>query len=104
MSTTTTTIPADVLAKLDKSQLQAAAESGAITPAQLIAEVERRNAKPVRELVYKVSDKGALSVYGLNRQFPTTLYRAQWERLDSDEERKRRADFIRANAGKLATK
>jgi hypothetical protein len=28
----------------------------------------------------KVSDKGALSVYGLGR-FPVTLYRGQWERL-----------------------
>ena len=28
----------------------------------------------------KVSEKGALSVYGLGR-FPVTLYREQWERL-----------------------
>lgn len=28
----------------------------------------------------KVSDKGAISVYGLGR-FPTTLYVEQWERL-----------------------
>jgi hypothetical protein len=37
---------------------------------------EARNAK----LSMKVSDKGALSVYGLGR-FPVTLYRGQWERL-----------------------
>lgn len=29
---------------------------------------------------FKVSAKGALSVYGLGR-FPVTLYREQWERL-----------------------
>lgn len=40
-------------------------------------------------IAYKVSAKGALSVYGLGR-FPTTLYKEQWTRLlDS-------ADAIRA--------
>lgn len=32
-------------------------------------------------LKVKVSEKGAISVYGLNAQFPTTLYANQWERL-----------------------
>ena len=31
-------------------------------------------------LSYKVSEKGALSVYGLGR-FPVTLYKGQWDRL-----------------------
>jgi hypothetical protein len=30
---------------------------------------------------FKVSEKGALSVYGLNVRFPVTLYADQWERL-----------------------
>lgn len=34
----------------------------------------------VRELSFKVSEKKALSVYGLGR-FPVTLYKEQWERL-----------------------
>ena len=29
---------------------------------------------------FKVTDKGALSMYGLGR-FPVTLYRSQWERV-----------------------
>jgi hypothetical protein len=29
----------------------------------------------------KVSEKGALSVYGLLGRFPVTLYREQWEKL-----------------------
>jgi len=33
-----------------------------------------------RELFFKVSQKGALSVYGLGR-FPVTLYKEQWSRL-----------------------
>lgn len=37
-------------------------------------------AQQPKALSLKVSDKGALSVYGLGR-FPVTLYRGQWERL-----------------------
>jgi hypothetical protein len=33
-----------------------------------------------REISFKVSQKGAMSVYGLGR-FPVTLYKEQWERL-----------------------
>lgn len=33
------------------------------------------------ELRFKVSEKGALSVYGLQARFPVTLYAPQWERL-----------------------
>ncbi len=32
------------------------------------------------EIYFKVSAKGAMSVYGLGR-FPVTLYKEQWERL-----------------------
>lgn len=49
----------------------------------------------------KVSEKGALSVYGLGR-FPVTLYKEQWSKLldIADEIRA----FIRENDGKLKTK
>ena len=52
-------------------------------------------------LSFKVSEKGALSVYGMGR-FPTTLYREQWERLlaASDEVKA----FIAANASRLSVK
>ena len=57
------------------------------TPEELQAEIERLRAenealkKPVRgQLNMRVSEKGALSVYGLGR-FPVTLYREQWEKL-----------------------
>ena len=53
----------------------------------LKAEIERLRAenealkKPARgQMSLKVSEKGALSVYGLGR-FPVTLYREQWEKL-----------------------
>ncbi len=57
------------------------------TPEEMQAELERLRAenealkKPTRgQLSMKVSEKGALSVYGLGR-FPVTLYREQWEKL-----------------------
>ena len=54
-----------------------------------------------RKLTLKVSDKGAVSVYGMGR-FPVTLYRGQWERLLSAHEEI--TSFIQANEGVLATK
>jgi hypothetical protein len=57
------------------------------TEEELQAEIERLRSenealkKPTRgQMSLKVSEKGALSVYGLGR-FPVTLYREQWEKL-----------------------
>ena len=57
------------------------------TEEELKAEIDRLKAeneslkKPARgQMSLKVSEKGALSVYGLGR-FPVTLYREQWEKL-----------------------
>ncbi len=52
-------------------------------------------------LSVKISEKGALSVYGLGR-FPVTLYREQFERLLAAAEDIRA--FIKANGDKLKTK
>jgi hypothetical protein len=75
---------------------------------ELKAEIERLRAenetlrRPVRgQTSLRVSEKGALSVYGLGR-FPVTLYREQWEKLldIADEIR----SFIRENDGALKKK
>ena len=52
-------------------------------------------------ITMKVSEKGALSVYGMGR-FPVTLYKEQWLKLldMSDDIRA----FIAANDAKLKTK
>ena len=72
------------------------------------AELERLRAENERlkkggrgKLAMKVSEKGALSVYGMGR-FPVTLYKEQWLKLleMSDEIRA----FIEANADALKTK
>ena len=71
-----------------------------MTREQLLALVATMQANP-RKLSMKVSDKGALSVYGLGR-FPVTLYRGQWERLIS--ETKAISAFIEANVATLTVK
>ena len=52
-------------------------------------------------ITMKVSEKGALSIYGMGR-FPVTLYREQWLKLlaMSDDIRA----YIVANEGQLKTK
>lgn len=46
-----------------------------------LAELEKQNAgKRSGNLEFRVSEKGAVSVYGMGR-FPVTLYYEQWTRL-----------------------
>ena len=60
-----------------------------------------RDAAEARGISFKVSEKGAVSVYGL-RRFPVTLYQEQWEKLLNEAENIRR--FISENKAKLKTK
>jgi hypothetical protein len=78
------------------------------SPEELQAELERLRAenealkKPSRgQMFLKVSEKGALSVYGLGR-FPVTLYREQWEKLLGMADAIR--EFIKANDQALKKK
>ena len=75
---------------------------------ELQKELERLRAenealkKPARgQLSLRVSEKGALSVYGLGR-FPVTLYREQWEKLLGMTDEIRR--FIQENDAALKRK
>jgi hypothetical protein len=77
--------------------------NSSLTPEQMqarIAELEGRLAKG-SSLSFKVSEKGAVSVYGLGR-FPVTLYLEQWDALLSHTSELR--EFIEANKSKLKTK
>ena len=47
---------------------------------RLRAENEKLKNKSVRGLSLKVSEKGALSLYGIGR-FPVTLYKEQWGKI-----------------------
>lgn len=55
-----------------------------------------------RILGLRVSPKGGVSVYGLNANFPVTLYPEQWHRLFEQAERVK--DFIQANGDVLTLK
>ena len=76
---------------------------------QLKEEIERlkaenealKNKKSGGTLTMKVSEKGALSVYGMGR-FPVTLYKEQWNKLLSIAEELKA--FIKEHDSKLKTK
>lgn len=96
------------------SKLQPPMTNGGVkqpTMAELMAQLEaaqQENAAlreaqsaQVYKLSMKVSEKGALSVYGLGR-FPVTLYREQWEKLLSMADQIR--EFIKVHASDLTVK
>ena len=61
---------------------------------------EKAKSKP-KDMYFKVSQKGAVSVYGLGR-FPVTLYKEQWERLLGRKDDI--LEFIEENQADLKTK
>jgi len=74
--------------------------SGEITPDEA-AKLIKTTAPPRGTLYCKVSEKGAISIYGLQRM-PVTLYVEQWERLLAfgDEIK----SFMKENDSKLKRK
>jgi hypothetical protein len=83
-------------------------EDGLATEEDLLAEIEKLRAeneslkRPQRgQLTLRISEKGALSVYGLGR-FPVTLYKEQWIKLLGISDQIR--TFIEENQGNLKTK
>jgi hypothetical protein len=75
--------------------------------AEMMAELDRLRAENAqlksrdKGISLKVSEKGALSLYGMGR-FPVTLYKEQWLRvLESAAEIKA---FIQENDSRLKTK
>jgi hypothetical protein len=82
----------DLMARLARLEADVAAKD-----AQIAALSVKRNAP----LTLKVTEKGALSVYGLQR-FPVTLYAQQWGKLLGHAATI--TAFIEANQDKFATK
>ncbi|MFZ8932436.1 MAG: hypothetical protein ACO20H_06125 [Bacteriovoracaceae bacterium] len=81
-----------------------------MTDGDMQAELERLRAeneklkadkKKTKDITFKVSQKGALSVYGLGR-FPVTLYKEQWLRLL--DKKNDILEFINDNEQELKTK
>ncbi len=69
--------------------------------AKLKAEMESLKARTSKGISLKVSEKGAVSVYGMGR-FPVTLYKEQWLKLLDMADDLRR--FIAENDSKLKAK
>jgi hypothetical protein len=82
----------ELLAELDRLRAENAAKT---------AEVEALRKAPTGQITCKVSQKGAVSAYGLGR-FPVTLYASQWARLFAHVESI--GEFIEANKASLAVK
>ena len=79
---------------MNESEMQAELE-------RLRAENTQLKSRDRGGISLKVSEKGAVSLYGMGR-FPVTLYKEQWLRvLEHAEEIKA---FIRENESKLKTK
>jgi hypothetical protein len=84
---------------MSTNEILAQVASKKITPEQAAALLEKANQSPLR---LKVSEKGGVSLYGLNVRFPLTLYAGQWQRvLDHADEIRA---FLKANADKLSSK
>jgi hypothetical protein len=66
-----------------------------------VAELEKQGRKRSGTLEFRVSEKGAVSVYGMGR-FPVTLYYEQWTRLLDVADRLK--EFLEENKSKLKMK
>lgn len=66
-----------------------------------VAELEKKQTRQRGALEFRVSEKGAVSVYGMGR-FPVTLYYEQWVRLL--EAAPQLKEFLEENKGKLKLK
>lgn len=84
------------MSKQTVEQLMAELEAARIENAKLKA-----NQKKEGTISFKVSAKGAVSVYGLGR-FPVTLYDGQWSRFFTKIDELKA--FIEANKSLLTTK
>ena len=65
-----------------------------MSPNQLRAMIQAMASAPSQRVTFKVSEKGCLSVYGLNTR-GVHLYASQWERIAA--EMPRLLDFIKAH-------
>ena len=72
-----------------------------MTREQLITLIASLEAEKAKKISLKVSEKGAVSIYGLGR-FPTTLYASQWEAIFNNQEMIKQ--FILDNTTTLASK
>jgi hypothetical protein len=86
---------------MDRKEILSKLATGQISEDDADRMLGQMEAKPRGTLYCKVSPKGAISVYGLQRM-PVTLYVEQWERLLDFSDSVRQ--FAKDNDGKLSRK
>ena len=86
---------------MTKEEILSKLQSGALSVEEASKELASLETPKRGQLYCKVSEKGGVSVYGLQRM-PVTLYMEQWDRLlkYADEIK----SFIAANSSKLKRK
>lgn len=72
-----------------------------MTNEQLVAMIQAMQTSGTGKLTLKISEKGALCVYGLGR-WPVTLYSSQWRRLLTEVPAIEA--FLKSNASRLTEK
>jgi hypothetical protein len=108
VSKTTAKPSVDALAILPNSTGQRSAQGNGVDIQTLMAQLqalqaenERLKAAKARAVTMKVSEKGAVSIYGMGR-FPMTAYASQWQKvLDMADDIRA---FIETNKASLAWK
>jgi hypothetical protein len=66
------------------------------------ATLKAKGRKELKPVSFKVSEKGAVSIYNLGSRFPTTLYKGQIDRLLAAVPALEA--FVATNAAKLTTR
>lgn len=85
----------------DQAQVVSFADARDARIAALEAKIAAMKASQQKALRFKVSEKGAVSIYGMGK-FPITMYRSQLERvLDAKDDL---LAFVKDNVELLATK
>ena len=94
---TITTIPTEEALKLVEEH----SDINTMTREEIMAALETEKTKNKKELVVKVSTKGAVQINGI-RRFPITFYKDEWDTIFSLKERI--VAFISEHENELATK
>lgn len=82
MSTVQSPVPGQpTVAEMMQELARIKAENEALRASGAKASAKPRHALEGTGLTCRIGEKGGISIYGLNRKFPVTLYKEQFEKL-----------------------
>ncbi|HEX4147387.1 MAG TPA: hypothetical protein VHY20_00305 [Pirellulales bacterium] len=99
-STKTASAASAPKSKIEILNLVATGQLSADDAAKLLG----NSTSPSGRLTFKVSEKGAVSIYGMSARFPTTLYVSQLQRLFAQMDELKEFVAAQDKAGKLSRK